>query len=176
MARAKVLQGKTIKLKTGCGNIFVTLNFDGDGNPNEVFARLGKSGGCPSSQCEAIGRLITLLLREKCSVEKIVNHLKGISCHNPIGLGANKVTSCADAIGKALEELCNINNKPKEDDIYAMKYLEKDEDTSSDIIKNNEKVKEDGLFGFGACPECGGKLMYSEGCATCLNCGFSKCG
>jgi len=26
------------------------------------------------------------------------------------------------------------------------------------------------------CPECGGKLEYSGGCAVCLECGYSKCG
>ena len=25
------------------------------------------------------------------------------------------------------------------------------------------------------CPECGGKLIYQEGCNICSNCGFTKC-
>ena len=28
----------------------------------------------------------------------------------------------------------------------------------------------------GVCPDCGGQLNNQEGCATCPNCGYSKCG
>jgi len=26
------------------------------------------------------------------------------------------------------------------------------------------------------CQDCGGNLIFQEGCATCPNCGYSKCG
>jgi len=36
-------------------------------------------------------------------------------------------------------------------------------------IKNGEDTGE-------SCPECGGKLVYQEGCLSCLICSYSKCG
>jgi len=36
-------------------------------------------------------------------------------------------------------------------------------------IKNGEESNDN-------CPECGSKLIYQEGCLSCPNCGYSKCG
>ncbi len=108
MARERILTGKTIKLKAGCGNVFTTINFNKDNKPFEVFVRLGKAGGCPSSQTEALGRLISMLLQNGVEPEDIIKHLKGISCYKPFGLNENKILSCADAVAKAIEEACGI--------------------------------------------------------------------
>lgn len=97
--RPELLQGTTRKVKTGCGNLYITVTKDETGNPFEVFTSMGKAGGCASAQCEAISRLVSLALR--CGIEtgEIVKQLKGISCHQN-----NGVKSCADAIGITLEE------------------------------------------------------------------------
>ena len=89
-------------METGCGKLFVIMNDDEFG-PREVFANMGKAGGCASSNTEALGRLISLALKKGASTEEVTEQLKGIRCHAPYGLGPNATLSCADAIGKALE-------------------------------------------------------------------------
>ena len=89
-------------METGCGRLFVIMNDDEFG-PREVFANMGKAGGCASSNTEALGRLISLALKKGAAPAEIIEHLKGIRCHVPYGIGANATLSCADAIGKALE-------------------------------------------------------------------------
>ena len=104
--RPKKMSGVTIEKQTGCGPLYITINEDEDGVPFEVFARLGKAGGCAAAQTEAIGRLVSLLLRCRVDPQQIIKHLKGIQCDRAYGVGFDRVTSCADAIGKALEEFC----------------------------------------------------------------------
>ena len=89
-------------MDTGCGKLFVIMNDDEHG-PREVFANMGKAGGCASSNTEALGRLISLALKKGASPSEVVDQLKGIRCHVPYGMGPNATLSCADAIGKAIE-------------------------------------------------------------------------
>jgi ribonucleoside-diphosphate reductase alpha chain len=100
--RPEVLPGTTYKLKTGCGNIYVIIN-DHDGQPFEVFSVMGKSGGCAASYSEAIARLISLALRSGVEPKAIIKQLRGIACHQISWYEGEKIISCADAIGKALE-------------------------------------------------------------------------
>src|SRR4030042_1762900 len=99
--RPEVVRGSTRRIRTGCGNLYATINLDEEGNPYEMFTRVGKAGGCAASQLEAMGRLITLLLRGKTPLDILIKQLRGISCHQPFGHGESKVASCADAVGKA---------------------------------------------------------------------------
>lgn len=101
--RPEITHGFTEKVKIGCGNLYVTINFD-DIGACEVFTNTGKAGGCPS-QSEATSRLISLALRSGISVDAVVDQLVGIKCVSTAkqqkGL---KVISCPDAIGKVLEK------------------------------------------------------------------------
>lgn len=99
--RPKITQGFTEKIKTGCGNLYVTVNYDEEGIC-ETFATLGKTGGCASAQIEGIGRLISQCLRSGMSVQVIVDELKGIRCPSSMMDGEVQVLSCADAISKVL--------------------------------------------------------------------------
>jgi ribonucleoside-diphosphate reductase alpha chain len=100
-SRPKILTGKSLKMETGCGTLYVTINADESG-PMELFNTMGKAGGCAASQSEAIGRLVSLAWRSGIKPEKIIRQLRGISCHRPHGFGPNKNLSCADAIAKAI--------------------------------------------------------------------------
>ena len=111
--RPEIVRGSTRRIKTGCGNLYVILNVDEGGNLYEAFTRIGKAGGCAASQSEAMGRLITLLLRAKTPIDELIKQLRGISCHQPFGHGDNKVASCADAMAKALSLHVKLEEKNK---------------------------------------------------------------
>lgn len=151
--RPDVIKGTTRVLQTGCGDLYITVNADENGMPFEVFNHIGKAGGCAASQSEAIGRLVSLALRCNIAPEAITKQLKGISCHQPAWAKGGKISSCADAIAKAIEG-------------YRLK----------DDCGNGNGHKDDASMMIGACPECGGAVEHEGGCAVCRNCGFTKCG
>ncbi len=149
-------RGVTERINTGCGNMYVTINEDENGLC-EVFAAMGKAGGCAPSQLEAIGRLISLSLRAGVDPTSIQKHIRGIRCHSPAWGNGGVVLSCADAIGIAIEH-----------------YLkERETGIVTDVIsKPHDKL--DMLLG--ACPDCGSAVEHESGCVVCRFCGFSKCG
>ena len=154
--RPKVTRGVTERVSTGCGYIYVTINFDEQGIC-EVFSTLGKAGGCAAAQLEAISRLISLALRSGMDLNSVVRQLRGIRCPSIAWEQGHAVLSCADAIASVLE-----------------KYVRGEAASNSEIprLKGSEMVKS----WAGQCPECGGPLIYQEGCNICFNCGFTKCG
>jgi ribonucleoside-diphosphate reductase alpha chain len=153
--RPSVTVGRTEKLQTGCGNLYVTINSDEQGLC-EVFTQMGKSGGCAASQSEALSRLISVSLRAGVDPQAIIKHLRGIRCPSPAWAQGGKVLSCADAVGIAIE--------------HYLEWMETGE--ASTVVSKNS----DGLVNLaGACPECGGALEHESGCAVCRACGFSKC-
>jgi ribonucleoside-diphosphate reductase alpha chain len=156
-SRPQLLSGETQRMDTGCGKLFVIMNDDEYG-PREVFANMGKAGGCASSNTEALGRLISLALKKGASAGEIVEQLKGIRCHVPHGMGPNATLSCADAIGKALERR------------YVVGAAARSEAASEPQLSLVEVAQ-------GACPECGCDMRHEGGCAVCNNpgCAYSKC-
>ncbi len=188
--RPEITNGMTEKVKIGCGNLYITVNYDKNGIC-EVFTNVGRAGGCPS-QSEATSRLISIALRSGMDVNSIIEQLKGIRCHSTLRKKSTnkdiKVLSCPDAIGKALEKVMNT-------------YVDID-DASADVI-NIEMPNElseismplcsscldDDVFmkqeisttttnndNSANCPECGSAIEHEGGCVICRNCGFSKCG
>ena len=146
--RPRALNGATYQMETGCGPLYVTINRD-DSGLFELFTTMGKAGGCAASQCEAIGRLVSLAWRSGGQARQTVKQLIGITCHKPAGFGANRVTSCADAVAKAIQ----------------MHMLSETEDESTVSFKANS----------GACPDCGGPVEHEGGCCVCHACGYSEC-
>jgi ribonucleoside-diphosphate reductase alpha chain len=149
--RPDVIRGSTRFMKTGCGNLYVTINEDEQGHLFELFTSMGKAGGCAASQSEAIGRLVSLAFRSDIEPDEVIKQLKGISCHSPIWHDGGRILSCSDAIARALEKYNTKGNKGNGD---------------------SNKV----IMLMGACPECGGAIEHEGGCAVCHNCGFTKCG
>ena len=152
--RPAVTFGKTIKMKTGCGNLYVTINEDENGLC-EVFTAMGKSGGCAAAQSESVSRLVSVALRAGVKQDIIVKHLRGIRCPAPAWQEGGIVLSCPDAIGIALE-----------------KYMHEKKDTNEKFIF---KLDEGRQFTGEMCPECGATLEHEGGCNVCKICGYSKC-
>ena len=144
--RPRALTGSTYQMQTGCGPLYVTINEDGAG-VFELFTTMGKAGGCASSQCEAIGRLVSLAWRSGIQARQAVKQMIGITCHKPAGFGDNRITSCADAVAKAIQ----------------MHMADHEE---ADLTHANNG---------GACPDCGGPVEHEGGCCVCRVCGFSEC-
>lgn len=158
--RPSVTQGKTYKTKTGCGNLYVNVNSDSVGFC-EVFAQMGKSGGCAASNAEAVSRMVSLALRSGIDPKSIAEQLRGIRCPIPAWHEGEMVLSCADAIGRMLEKAINdIGN------------------SSSSSGDGTKKITYSNLdMGHcPQCPECGGIMENEGGCSVCKSCGYSKCG
>jgi len=153
--RPSITQGYTRQMNTGCGRIYITINEDEKGLC-ELFASMGKSGGCATSQTEATGRLVSLALRSGVDPSTIVDQLKGIRCPSPAWVSGSTVYSCADAIAKALEDhLSDGRAKSGGGKAYG-------NDNLMNVCPE--------------CPECGSMVSFAEGCVVCHSCGFSKCG
>ena len=164
--RPETTMGITEKVKIGCGNLYVTVNYDEHGIC-EVFTNLGRGGGCPS-QSEATSRLISTALRSGMKPETLIEQLRGIRCHSTLRQKGLKVLSCPDAIGRVIEKAMKMRQeqKPCAPDEKSEKPWRRQE-PSMDVLA----PKEDSL-----CPECGSIMEHESGCAVCRSCGFSHCG
>jgi ribonucleoside-diphosphate reductase alpha chain len=150
--RPDVVTGRTMRMETGCGNLYVTANETEDG-PFELFAQIGKAGGCAASQTEAIGRLVSLALRSGVDAGAVARQLKGVRCPYPSWNRGQKVLSCADGIGQALARMLDRGSADNSAQLPAPR---------ADVLA-------------GSCPECGSELEHESGCAVCRSCGYSRC-
>lgn len=146
--RPKALRGCTHQMQTGCGPLYITINEDKNGL-FELFTTMGKAGGCAASQSEAIGRMVSLAWRSGIQARQVIKQLLGISCHCPSGFGDSRVTSCADAVAKAIQN----------------HMIDNGYDISAETARQER----------GACPECGGIVEHEGGCSVCHVCGYSEC-
>ena len=161
--RSRTLQGITTKVKTGMGNLYVTVNKEDDGSIYEVFATTGKAGGNETANTEAICRLISIAMQYGIPVEALVDQLSGIQSI-PVWDHGIQVLSTPDGISKVLKEVGGTAEKPQHD---ARVSLDKAmEQFSAAVDENNLPI----------CPDCGSSLYVSEGCSSCVSCGYSRCG
>ena len=158
--RPAITRGFTERVRIGCGNLYVTVNYDENGIC-EVFTSTGKAGGCPS-QSEATARLASVALRSGLSVKEIYDQLKGIRCPSTIRQQGMGCTSCPDGIARVL--------------LKVEKFIEQGQAPTADPLPKSDKAAS-GHHGaqMKYCPDCGGELLHEGGCVICRNCGFSKC-
>lgn len=159
--RPKVLMGYTSKFQTGCGNLYVTVNKDEEGNVVEIFSNTAR-GGCPS-QSEALTRAVAKALQHGVPKEVMIKQLKGIRCPSCTNRKL-EVVSCPDALAKALLGDVPIQ-KPT---IPEETTLTIDTEEFARITLHSLNKKK--------CPSCGAESDNHGGCFTCPNCGFGKCG
>jgi ribonucleoside-diphosphate reductase alpha chain len=177
--RPRLLKGSTYVIETPLGKTFVTVNENGGNQPFEVFINTAKAGTETAAHSEAIGRLISYLLRISSPVEPrkrlktIMDQLAGIGGGRSLGFGPNRVRSLPDGIAKALDEY--LFNRYKDDDQTPARSILLDAPTlplTGLETQSNQKphiVRE-------LCPECGlASLVNEEGCRKCYSCGYSEC-
>jgi len=203
--RPEVMNGKTYKVGTAYGTLFVTINTDEQGQPFEVFATIGKSGGFFAEESEGICRLVSLALRTGILPMTVIDQLKGIRGPMPSFGKRGMILSLPDAIAQVLEEHVR---KPQEalalefptdtptPDPTQQQALERHNALILDAMTATVTVGKStiaepvaslatapaaakrSLANVGwapECPDCASMLQFQEGCMTCRGCGYSKC-
>jgi ribonucleoside-diphosphate reductase alpha chain len=160
--RPHSLRGTTYRMETPIGTAFITVNDSAAGDPFEVFVQVGKAGSDTMAVAEALGRLVSLVLRlpsplpAQRRLEEVINQLTRIGGGQPTGFGAAKILSLPDALARTLAE--HIGRSRPVDDAP-------DEAGGTRLRRVGD-----------LCKECGqATFIYEEGCKKCLACGFNQC-
>ena len=183
--RPAILNGITRRVRTGRGNLFVTVNMAENDKPFEIFATHGKAGGNDAAMAEAVSRMASLALRSGIDPVNVTEQLRGIT-DVPTWDAGEMIRSVPDAIASVLEKITdntpsvdNLQDKetgqanmftppsPKELGMPVAQEIEISE-------KSKQKVPANILLGE-ICPECPASLAHEEGCLKCYSCGYSKC-
>ena len=187
--RPRVLTGKTYKVETPLGKAFVTINENGGDQPFEVFINTAKAGSETAAISEAIGRLISYILRmtsptkQTDRLREIVRQTMGIGGGRSLGLGPNRVRSLPDGIGQVLDMYLRDKQSSPVGKSGALPDV--DEKTNGNGNGSmGHKIEEESEAAFDLqpmkigdlCPECGeAAVVNEEGCRKCYACGYSEC-
>lgn len=163
--RAAMLRGQTYRITTPLGTTYVTININGHEQPFEVFIHTSKAGTDTLAVSEAIGRLISYVLRLSSPVEprdrmaEVIRQLEGIGGGRPMGFGAHRVLSLPDGVAQILKDFMDESASMQE------------------AKKNGRPAQQSGRLLIGdLCPDCGeAALVNEEGCRKCYACGYSEC-
>jgi ribonucleoside-diphosphate reductase alpha chain len=160
--RPRSLSGATHRMETPIGTAFITVNETLDGDPFEVFVQVGKAGSDTMAVAEALGRLISLVLRlpsplsAQRRLEEVISQLSRIGGGQPTGFGAAKILSLPDALARTLGEHIGLGRR-------------QESGAEAAATPGSRRVGD-------LCKECGqATLVYEEGCKKCLSCGFNEC-
>jgi ribonucleoside-diphosphate reductase alpha chain len=187
--RPRFLPGYTYSIQTPLGEAFVTINENGHSQPFEVFINTAKAGSDTAAVSEAIGRLISYVMRLASPVEpsrrleEVVRQLSGIGGGRPLGFGPNRVRSLPDGVAQVLTDYLEQWNERQAQEAgeatppapangsggYAI--------STARPILSGASTEQPPLFKIGdLCPECGqAAVVNEEGCRKCYACGFSEC-
>ncbi len=188
--RPAVLNGITRRVRTGRGNLFVTVNMATDNRPFEVFATHGKAGGNDAAMAEAVSRMASLALRSGIDPVDVSEQLRGIT-DVPAWDEGEMIRSVPDAIASVLDR---INNEATA--LPAQNELSERESSQADMFQapspkelgmptaqavpmmgqeQNVTVSVEATAAGELCPECSSTVAHVEGCLKCFSCGYSKC-
>jgi ribonucleoside-diphosphate reductase alpha chain len=173
--RPRALVGTTYNVETPLGKAFVTVNENGGDQPFEVFINTAKAGSETAAVSEAIGRMISYLLRLASPIEplsrlrEVVRQLTGIGGGRSLGFGPNRVRSLPDGVGQVLEMY--LREKEGVAETVSEEKAGKNGGLRSEQAPTQYTLKIGDL-----CPECGeAAVVNEEGCRKCYACGFSEC-
>jgi ribonucleoside-diphosphate reductase alpha chain len=185
--RPDVLYGATYRKNTPLGKAYITINDDPDEHVAlEMFVNIGKAGSDVYASNEALGRAITLYLRDSRNPNKeaeLVRHFSGIGGSGAVGFGEQRITSVPDAIAKSLIE--HAETFPMRQSAYEEWATGQEMVTaeSTDAHKTHDSHKERERVSLRSysiakdlCPNCHQHaLVKTGGCYECEACGYSKC-
>jgi ribonucleoside-diphosphate reductase alpha chain len=170
--RPTTLHGMTYRKETPLGTAFVTVNINGGNRPFEVFMNVGKAGSDVAAVSEALGRLISLILRlpspldENERLQEVIDQLAGIGGGRSLGFGANRVRSLPDAVAQVLREHLN-SHFPSDTEAVG-------EDAEPYVTQLPLPIADRPIGDL--CPDCGqATFIPTEGCRKCYACGYSEC-
>ena len=183
--RPRYLPGLTFGIETPVGKTFITVNENGDSQPFEVFINTAKAGSDVAADSEAIGRLISYILRLSSPVEpsqriqEVWRQLSGLGGGRPLGFGPNRVRSLPDGVAQVLAEYIEQRSKRIEtqhgtqlNQLFGADVSIRTGSTRSEIGPTDQPGFRIGDL----CPQCGQAAMVNEeGCRKCYACGYSEC-
>jgi ribonucleoside-diphosphate reductase alpha chain len=177
--RPITVSGVTERVRTGHGTMFVTVNFDESGNPFELFTTLGKAGGCDSAQLDAISRMVSLALRSGVDPDEILDNLRGITCC-PAWDGGTLVRSAPDgaalALSRHLKGHATATTQPEASTVPLALFPGDARPKATAVKVGNGNGNGHTSINKSRCPDCSvGTLVFQEGCARCMDCGYTKC-
>lgn len=199
--RPKVTEGRTERIETPRGPIYVTINEDELGLC-EVFVK------SLDAEAEVTGRLSSLLLRAGIDPREVIEQMwrvrtREVAFDRSADDTVVCVTTVAQGIALALGRyLYGDSFNPQKvyprastlpEPIKFVKQLKLDfaktsladkaqnsSETKNPVISPQEPaIKRDysQVRDFvGVCPDCGVNLIFENGCAVCKDCGYSRCG
>jgi ribonucleoside-diphosphate reductase alpha chain len=176
--RPRFLFGYTYSVETPLGKAFITINENGGSQPFEVFINTAKAGSDTAAVSEAIGRLISYVLRIASPVEasqrlrEVLRQLEGIGGGRPMGFGPNRVRSLPDGVAQVLLEYLEFREERNQTETGEHKNGRGD---PNELDKS--RLESQPLLKIGdLCPECGqAAVVNEEGCRKCYACGYSEC-
>ena len=173
--RPDVITGRTQKILTGYGALYVTVNEDEKGL-FEIFAQIGRGGGYTASFTEGIARLVSLCLRSGVPVDEIIDQLEGIRSPRIAVDHGERVYSIPDAIAKAIKRHIGMQKTGVQPPVETFDEFGGAVETDIELEKESRDAAELLRKGLNPeCPECGKALVFEEGCVKCHACGYSEC-
>ena len=181
--RPRRLRGYTYSISTPVGKAFVTINENGGDHPFEVFVSTAKAGSETAAVSEAIGRLISYLLRLASPIlprerlKEIVKQLSGIGGGRSLGFGPNRVRSLPDGVAQTLQEYLEDSEEYQEATANGENpNYERYPIRPSDLPEKGSSPAQPAFQIGDLCPECGqAAVVNEEGCRKCYACGYSEC-
>jgi ribonucleoside-diphosphate reductase alpha chain len=175
--RPRALHGETYNIETPAGKAFITINENGGRQPFEAFINTAKAGSETAAVSEAIGRLISYILRLSSPIlptermREVVRQLIGIGGGRSLGFGPNRVRSLPDGIGQVLDQYLRQKEGLSDDAVADRPDAKLGHAIESESESINQRTKIGDL-----CPECGeAAVVNEEGCRKCYACGYSEC-
>ncbi len=175
--RPRALRGQTYNIETPVGKAFITINENGSEEPFEAFINTAKAGSETAAVSEAIGRLISYILRLSSPIRptermrEVVRQLIGIGGGRSLGFGPNRVRSLPDGIGQVIDQYLREREGVVNDAVAERPDSKAGHAIEAEVELVGQRLKIGDL-----CPECGeAAVVNEEGCRKCYACGYSEC-